>query len=220
MHVAVRALASWTLAAAVLAGCGSPPTRAPERPEDVRARIASLLPANVVDRPGWALDITAAFTALGIAPTNEHACAVLAVVEQESTYRADPAVPGLGRIARDEIDRRADRAGVPKLLVQAALGLRSPDGRTWAERIDAARTEKELSDEKEALLKEFDNNLKQNGYLIGQLKLKYQYGEDPETLWNVPDYYRRLDAPAVQQAAKTYLTTGSFVQVVLMPEKK
>ncbi|HTJ06792.1 MAG TPA: DUF1615 domain-containing protein [Caldimonas sp.] len=146
MHVAVRALASWTLAAAVLAGCGSPPTRAPERPEDVRARIASLLPANVVDRPGWALDITAAFTALGIAPTNEHACAVLAVVEQESTYRADPAVPGLGRIARDEIDRRADRAGVPKLLVDAALGLRSPDSRTWAERIDAARTEKELSD--------------------------------------------------------------------------
>ena len=130
----------------MLAGCGSPPTRAPERPEDVRARIASLLPANVVDRPGWALDITAAFTALGIAPTNEHACAVLAVVEQESTYRADPAVPGLGRIARDEIDRRADRAGVPKLLVDAALGLRSPDSRTWAERIDAARTEKELSD--------------------------------------------------------------------------
>jgi len=71
---------------------------------------------------------------------------VLAVVEQESTYRADPAVPGLGRIARDEIDRRADRAGVPKLLVDAALGLRSPDSRTWAERIDAARTEKELSD--------------------------------------------------------------------------
>jgi hypothetical protein len=146
MPGAVRAFASLTLAAAVLGGCGSPPTRAPERPEDIRARIASLLPASVPDRAGWALDITAAFAALGIDPTNEHACAVLAIVEQESTYRADPTVPGLGRIARDEIDRRADRAGVPKLLVQAALGLRSPDGRTWAERIDAARTEKELSD--------------------------------------------------------------------------
>jgi hypothetical protein len=35
---------------------------------------------------------------------------------------------------------------VPKLLVTAALGLRSPDTRTWSERIEAARTEKELSD--------------------------------------------------------------------------
>lgn len=84
----------------------------------------------------------------------------------------------------------------------------------------AGPTEKELADEREALLKELDNNMKQNGYLIGQLKLKYQYGEDPATLWGVPDFYRRLDAATVQQAAKTYLTTGSFVQVVLMPEKK
>ena len=71
---------------------------------------------------------------------------MLAVTEQESTYRADPTVPGLGRIAREEIDRRAERAGVPQLLVQAALQLRSPDSRTWSERIDAARSEKELSD--------------------------------------------------------------------------
>ena len=81
-------------------------------------------------------------------------------------------------------------------------------------------TEKELTDEREALLKEFDTNMKQNSYLIGQLKLKYQYGEDPSTLWSVPDVYRKLDAATVQQAAKTYLTTSSYVQVVLMPEKK
>jgi len=146
MSSAARTCASLALAAALLAGCTSAPPRAPERPEEVRARVASLLPASVPDRAGWALDITAAFAALGIAPTNEHACAVLAIVEQESTYRADPAVPGLGRIARDEIDRRADRAGIPKMLVDTALGLRSPDSRTWAERIDAARSEKELSD--------------------------------------------------------------------------
>jgi zinc protease len=84
----------------------------------------------------------------------------------------------------------------------------------------AGPTEKQLGDEKEALLKEFDNNIKQNSYLIGQLKLKYQYAEDPTTLWNVPDYYRQLDAATVQQAAKTYLPSGAFVQVVLMPEKK
>jgi hypothetical protein len=130
----------------VVGGCSTPPTSAPLRPEDARARIAALLPPTVADRPGWAVDIYAAFDALRIEPSIANVCAVLAVAEQESTYRADPTVPGLGRIAREEIDRRAERAGVPKLLVQAALQLRSPDSRTYSERIDAAKSEKELSD--------------------------------------------------------------------------
>jgi hypothetical protein len=143
-----RLASTLTVALAVLAGCASGPgsTPRPTRPEDVRARIVALMPASVSDRAGWALDIYAALAALGIEPSAAHVCSVLAVVEQESTYRADPAVPGLGKIARDEIDRRADRAGVPKLLVSAALQLRSPDSRTYSERIDAAKSEKELSD--------------------------------------------------------------------------
>jgi len=143
-----RLASTLTVALAVLAGCASGPgsTPRPTRPEDVRARIVALMPASVSDRAGWALDIYAALAALGSMPSAAHVCSVLAVVEQESTYRADPAVPGLGKIARDEIDRRADRAGVPKLLVSAALQLRSPDSRTYSERIDAAKSEKELSD--------------------------------------------------------------------------
>ena len=132
----------------VVVGCGTAPSSAPPpaRPEDVRARIAGLLPQSLADRPGWAVDIYAAFDALRIEPSAGNVCAVLAVTEQESTYRADPAVPGLGRIAREELDRRAERAGVPQVLVRAALALRSPDSRTWGERIDAARSERELSD--------------------------------------------------------------------------
>jgi hypothetical protein len=132
--------------ALVVAGCAAPPSGPTARPDEVRAQIAALLPASVADRPGWALDIYAALGSLAIAPSTDHVCQVLAVVEQESTYRVDPAVPRLGRIARDEIERRADRAGIPKMLVDAALGLRSPDSRTYGERIDAATTEKELSD--------------------------------------------------------------------------
>ena len=138
--------AGFTAALLVLAGCASSPSGPALRPEDARARIAALIPATVPDRPAWALDIYAAFTSLGIAPTVENTCQVLAVTEQESGYRADPTVPGLGRIAREEIDRRADRAGIPRLVVDGALGLRSPDSRTWNERISAAKTEKELSD--------------------------------------------------------------------------
>ena len=79
---------------------------------------------------------------------------------------------------------------------------------------------KQLEDERQALLRDFETNTKLNPYLIGQLAFKYQYGEDPATLWEIPDYYRKLDAAAVQQAAKTYLDSANRIKVTLMPEKR
>jgi hypothetical protein len=149
MSVSLRA-AHWlaALGVIILVGCAvDEGARAPvpPRPADVRAQIAGLLPASMSDRMGWAVDIHAAFTALGIPPSPSNICAVLAITEQESTFQADPPVPNLGRIAREEIDRRADRLGVPKMAVDVALRLSSPGGKTYGERIEAARTEKELS---------------------------------------------------------------------------
>ena len=118
----------------------------PERtPEDVRAELLRKLPVSLAERDGWARDIQAAFAAQDIEPSSENLCAALAVVEQESTYHVDPPVPGLPSIARREIDRRAVGMHVPELFVEAALELRSPDGRTFAERIAALRTEQQLS---------------------------------------------------------------------------
>ncbi|BCX69489.1 DUF1615 domain-containing protein [Pseudomonas izuensis] len=131
----------------VLAGCGSQQTREPpvRTPAEVKAQIVRLLPAQAVDRQGWATDIYAAFAAQNIAPTTQNLCAVLAVTEQESTFQADPPVPGLGKIARDEIDRRAAKAHIPGLLVSGALQVRSPTGKSYSDRLNAARSEKELS---------------------------------------------------------------------------
>ncbi|WP_433736163.1 DUF1615 domain-containing protein [Pseudomonas putida] len=130
-----------------LAGCGSqrpqePPARTPAQ---IKADILRLLPAKTADRQGWATDIQAAFAAQKIAPTTQNLCAVLAVTEQESTFQADPTVPGLGKIARDEIDRRAAKAHIPGLLVSGALQVRSPNGKSYSDRLNAARSEKELS---------------------------------------------------------------------------
>ena len=131
----------------VLAGCGSQRTQeaAVRNPAEVKAEIVRLLPAKTVDRQGWATDIYAAFAAQGINPTTQNLCSVLAVTEQESTFQVDPPVPGLGKIARDEIDRRAAKVHIPSLLVSGALQVRSPNGKTYSERLSAARSEKELS---------------------------------------------------------------------------
>lgn len=129
---------------APLAGCDTGP--APPTPEQVRAQLKRLMPASVQDRTGWAEDIQAAFAALEIEPSPQNLCSALAITEQESTFSANPAVPGLGRIARSEIEKRAGRYRIPAFAVRAALRMKSPNGDTWDTRIAAVRTEKELSD--------------------------------------------------------------------------
>jgi hypothetical protein len=141
-------------AAALLAGCASPPRPPAIDPDAVRAKIRDLMPATVANTEGWAIDIYAAFEALSVPVTTEHICGVLAVIQQESNFQVDPAVPGLPAIAHREIDARAESHHIPKLLVSAALDLRSPDGRSYGERLDRARTEQDLSEMFEDFIRE------------------------------------------------------------------
>lgn len=133
--------------ALVVAAC-SPPEPRPRTatPEQVRAQLRSLMPVTLPDREGWAGDIQAAFQALQLPPTTANLCATLAVIEQESGYRADPPVAGLGRIARGEIERRAAQKGVPRIAVAGALLLKAPDGESYGDKLARVRSERELSD--------------------------------------------------------------------------
>jgi zinc protease len=81
-------------------------------------------------------------------------------------------------------------------------------------------SEKQLTDQKEALMREFETNIRQNNYLLGQLASRYQVGEDPADVWTLPEYYKKLDAAMIQEAAKTYLNMNNYVRVTLLPEKK
>ena len=81
-------------------------------------------------------------------------------------------------------------------------------------------TEKQMTDEREAMLREFETSSKQNGYLLTQIAGKYQLGEDVAGVWDAPELYKKLDAASIQQAAKSYLDTSNYVRVTLVPEKK
>ena len=95
--------------------------------------------------------------------------------------------------------------------------------RVFAE-IEELKTEgptvKQLTDEKEALLREFETNSKQNSYLLNQIALRFYHGEDPAGIWLVPEFYKKLDAAMIKEAAKTYLNTSTYVKVSLFPEKQ
>ncbi|WP_369977173.1 DUF1615 domain-containing protein [Xanthomonas bundabergensis] len=133
-------------ATALLGACATQAPRAPERtPTEIKADIARRIPATIPDRSGWANDVYVALSSQDVASSPDNICAVLAVIEQESTYQANPPVPGLGRISRAELGRRAAALHVPAFMLDAALALDSPNGRSYGERIASARTEQELS---------------------------------------------------------------------------
>src|SRR6187401_352172 len=135
------------LATMLLGGCVSaPPREPPVDPDVARAEIRARIPGAVANRDGWAIDMYAAFEALEVRPTTRNICAVVAVIQQESGFQVDPAVPGLPAMARREIDERAARYHIPGAVVELALKVRSPDGRSYAERLRQAKTERALSE--------------------------------------------------------------------------
>ena len=110
-----------------------------------RALIARLLPESVKDKQGWATDIYAALASLDLRASADNFCAAIAIIGQESSFETDPAVPGLAKIARGEIEKRREAAGIPKFALDAALALSSTNGKSYAERLDTVKTEQQLS---------------------------------------------------------------------------
>lgn len=110
---------------ALLAGCGpkeprrSKPPKAPTLgPRQIRALIVD---DDIVDPDGWATDVAQALRVARRPATKDHVCQVLAIIEQESGYQADPVVPGLGRVVAGELDRMFASLGPAARPVRSAL---------------------------------------------------------------------------------------------------
>ena len=131
----------------------SPPVPVVDAAE-VRGLALRLLPRTIADRNGWANDIATSFASLGIPALPHKLCALAAVIEQESTWSADPPVAGLARIAREQLDKKREAYGIPTPVFELALSKTSPTGRTYRQRLDSLRTERELSDLYEDIVRE------------------------------------------------------------------
>lgn len=69
-------------------------------------QIKKVIPTRVNDRQSWAQDIFDIMQELKIPKTKQNVCSIVAVVDQESNFVADPTVPGLGAKAVEEINTR------------------------------------------------------------------------------------------------------------------
>ncbi len=79
-------------------------------------------------------------------------------------------------------------------------------------------TAQEVQDAIEALVRAFETNIEQNGFLVSQLYFRYRDEMDVAGLFRAADDYRRITAAEIQAAAQTYLTTDRYVKVQLFPE--
>jgi zinc protease len=80
--------------------------------------------------------------------------------------------------------------------------------------------ERELADIKETLLRDYEANMRQNGYLLSNLVGRYQAGEDVASLFDMSATYGAVTASDVQAAARRYLDVSNYVIGQLFPETK
>lgn len=126
------------------AGClGTEPVGPPDLTVE---QIAQYLGKDCPDPAGWAADIRAALEAIDRPIDEAHVCQVVAIIEQESTYEADPAVPGLGKIARAEIEDKLSVLGPLSEHGADWLLKPVPEGaeQSFAEQLESVRTEQQL----------------------------------------------------------------------------
>ena len=77
--------------------------------------IRKLIPKRVNDRASWAKDIFSITEELKIPNTKDNICSIIAVVDQESNFIANPNVPGLGDKAVKEVSTRLQEKFEDKL---------------------------------------------------------------------------------------------------------
>lgn len=113
---------------------------------DVRETVRLILRAekNVTDAQGWAIDLLDVLQLHNLPTTRENVCAVIAVVDEESSFVADPAVPGLGKISEQALRDKLAKVPVAGKAALRWLERTPTPENSFLSRIRAARTERDL----------------------------------------------------------------------------
>lgn len=116
--------------------------------------IKQLIPSRVEARQSWANDIYDIMNTLKIPRNRENVCSIVAVVDQESNFKADPVVYGLGEKAVSEINSRLNEKFEAKLgktigepiaaYFQKVLKTQPSEENNYLSQMRRVKTEREL----------------------------------------------------------------------------
>jgi hypothetical protein len=108
------------------------------------ARLINAAEKNVRDADGWADDLLDVLKLHDIPASKENICAAIAIVDQESSFVANPAVAGLGKISETALRAKMDRVPVLGRVALQFLEVNPTPSDNYLSRIRAARTERDL----------------------------------------------------------------------------
>jgi len=112
-------------------------------------QVSSYVRAGTDEPETWARAVRSALVLAEQPVDEDHVCQVLAIVEQESGYEADPVVPGLAGIVEKELEQALkDKLGVLAGWTGGAVLDVAPVGeeRTFRDRLRTVRTERDLDE--------------------------------------------------------------------------
>lgn len=99
---------------------------------------------NVRDANGWAIDLHDVLDAHDLAASKENICAAIAIIDQESSFEADPQVPGLGKLSEAALRKKLFKIPVGGALALAWLEKNPTAEESFMARIRNAKTERDL----------------------------------------------------------------------------
>ena len=117
-------------------------TPALSQPEVARLIISA--EKNVKEPQGWAADLLDVLKLHDLSSSKENICAAIAVIDQESSFVANPAVAGLGKISEAALRAKMDRVPVLGSLALRFLETTPSKSDSYLARIRGARTERDL----------------------------------------------------------------------------
>ena len=134
-----------------LGGCATAEPRPvevvePRLPRVTEDDVAKAIPSTVKDRSGWAHDVMDSLEELRLGKTPQAVCSVLAIIEQESGYKANPTVAGLSDVVQKRLDQYAEKLGpLGRPALKALLDGKAPNTKeTFEQRLKHVKTEQDL----------------------------------------------------------------------------
>lgn len=99
-----------------LLGCSEQNSSEEEQQKTLNEKsIRHAIPNHVAQRDSWAKDMSSIMDELKIEKTPTNVCSIVAIVDQESNFIANPKVPGLGQKAVKEVSTRLEENFTDKL---------------------------------------------------------------------------------------------------------
>lgn len=119
-------------------------TLAKELGQGQTRRLISLAQPRLKDAAGWADDILWALEISGLSRSAENVCALIATIDQESNFKANPPVEGLGRRAIAALEAKLDGSGLNALVLRTLFAADPSIKQRLLDRLRAAMTERDI----------------------------------------------------------------------------